>query len=1448
MIHLHVHTEHSQLDGLGKPEQYIQRAKELGMPVIAITDHGNVDGAIKWQKACKKAEIKSVIGCEMYIVPNLKVKQKGEKRGHVTLLVKNQEGWGALLKMLTIANLEGFYGRPRIDYDILYDNLVNDGMILLTGCGSSFLTLPGGQDLLLDIYDDGVCDCYLEVMPHCIPIQREINEICLKLSKENGIPLVATNDCHYILSDQWKAQEVLLAIQRKAKWNDPKRWKFGFTGLHLRTVTEMAAEFNSQDILSRRQYILAITNTYKIAEQCWDFQIPQKLPDLPKTKFEKSDPITGEVSSPSELLDFFCRSGFFEGAEKAKWNDAYEERYKFELEIIKNKDFSRYFLIIYELVEWCKQNKISIGPGRGSVGGSLIAFLLGITQIDPLKYGLLFERFISMDRIDLPDIDLDFDRNKVDLIRKHLEEEYGEYNIAGISTFLSMQAKAVIRDVGRVFDLPPKEIDNFSKSINYKSAKENFVLNSKKTKEGKDFFEKYPEQFQLMCDLEGQIRGGGQHPAGLIISKQDLRTSDRCNLISKDGVKIINWDMFDSEYTGLIKIDVLKLGTLSVLNEITRLIKNDFCFEDLDFDDPSVFESISKNGTAGIFQLTGYDCTKLCAEYKIEDLNDIAVIISIARPGPKECLPADTKIRTWRGNEIRLDDIDTGRSLCSSMFPENGKHRFIKNKIKAITFTGIKNIYEVKTEDKKMIRCSDKHKFYCPKKGQWQELINIKIGDYVLTRNLNPTNKKGSLHNKKMIESGKKTNFKKGNIPWNKGIKNCHDYKPRQGKRISSRILQQIDEKHSDTLKNNLVVNKKMILHLKKISENRWDKEEKTKHSETMINHYKENPHPNTKGINISKPQQELFDIIKRYFDDAILEFPFLYKDENNLERFFHLDIAIPDKKINIEYDGDYWHKNPGQREEPRDTIIEKKGWIVLRITEKNKEEFCRYLPKITKSNNLKHSKIKSIKFVGREKTYDVEMEDQNFPNFVANDFVVHNSGMMEQYVQRKKGQKWEAIHPIYERITKDTYGVMVYQEQMMKAMTDLAGFSNSDADRIRKIIGKKRDPKEFEPFREMFLKGCQEKKTIDEQQADIFWQGLIEWAGYGFNKAHAIEYAMIAYWTAWAKHYHFPEFVCASLTYGDEEDKPDLIKDAQQKGIQVVTPKIGISDAIKWIIKDQKLYMPFIEIKGLGEIEAKNCLTLRPIRQGFYTIKQNTATDTRNKTRLILTEIKAFDPDPMARPENCSQYFQFDIGDNNSQQPKIEIIRKQAIIDKKALNCASCDLRKQAYQVVLSSGGIYNVMALAEAPGKNEDRDGKGLIGDAGDLLWKELKRYEIIRRMIHVGNCCKCYPSQRTPSKTPSKQEAGLCFNKWMIHEIKSMDCKLVLGLGGVTYYVLTGRDKGITKASGHIEWVDKIQANVVWCVHPSYVLRSRSTENIRLFEEGIRVFAEEFEKERK
>ena len=556
--HLHLHSEYSALDGYGSAKQYIARAKEMGFTALAITDHGNISGTLKFQREAEKQGIDSIIGCELYVVPDAQKKIK-EKFGHIVILCQNLIGWQELCRIVTIANLEGFYKKPRVDFDTLL-NADTSGWVILTGCMSSFLRLKGGVDALRGLCDKMPGRVYLEIMPHQEDIQKEYHEFLKPIWKELSLPLVATNDCHYIVRGDWKAQEVLLAIQVNAKWDDPNRWKFGIKGLHLRSAQEMAKAFERQGQFTPAEVQTAMENTNKIAKTCSGFRIPKQdisLPEVPGFKGQDAD----------EILYTLCDSV---GYTLPEWNDQYAERFIEEFDLIKKKGFAKYFLIVKDIINHCDKEGIEYGPGRGSVGGSLISYLLGITKIDPIKFNLSFARFISEDRIDFPDIDLDFEDSKRQQVVKYIEDTYGKNNTCGISTDARMKSRSVLWDIGRVFDIPRKDLSEITQAVrpqDHEAAVQVCFEN-----EGEWFAKKYPEAARLAVKLENQLRHHGQHPAAVIVSADDLTDGKRTALKLQKGQVVSSWDMEDAEYCGLMKLDILGLSTLSVLAECKRLI------------------------------------------------------------------------------------------------------------------------------------------------------------------------------------------------------------------------------------------------------------------------------------------------------------------------------------------------------------------------------------------------------------------------------------------------------------------------------------------------------------------------------------------------------------------------------------------------------------------------------------------------------------------------------------------------------------------------------------------------------------------------------------------------------------------------------------------------------------------------------------------------------------
>lgn len=867
-VHLHVHDQFSVLDGVGTCNSYVSKAKELGFKHLALTNHANIDGLIKFQKCCVENDIKPILGCELYIVHDLKVKEDKEKRGHILVLVKDAVGWNNLTKMLSIANIDGFYKRPRVDYQTVLTH--SDGLIFATACASSFIYNDCGENFLENLLAK-TNDVYLELMPINYEGQKKHNKKIIRLkSKFPQLKFIATNDCHYPNEKDYELQEMLLAIQTKVKWNDPKRWRFETTDLFMKSRQEMFDSFvKSHKYIDTQIIEEALNNTLEVAEKC-NFLIERSKVFFPSI-----------VDDARKYVEDYCIKNL---QLRVVGNKAeYRKRLYDELNILDKMGFLQYFVIIQDIVLWCKKNNVLVGPGRGSVGGSVIAYLMDITSVDPIIHNLLFERFISPDRVDLPDIDVDFEDTKRKSVRAYLENKYGLYNVASVSTFLQMKTKMVFRDICRVKDVPLSLVNNVSKGIDdlkdveYGSDQREggqLVSDLSKAmdsvKEGLMIRRDYPE-IESMCNrLNGQVRGIGKHAAAAIITKDDLRDSDRCNLIKRDDVISINWDKRDAEYVGMLKVDILGLSNLSIMHYVKDLVKERYKV-DLDFDkinlkDKRVLNEFALGNCVGVFQFGTYGLRKLCKDLNADSFELLTHITALYRPA----------------------------SLRSEM-------------------------------DKKVIK----------------RRAGIET----------------SLHN---------------------------------------------------------------------------------------------NP-----------------------LDEVLLE----------------------------------------------------------------------------------------------------------------------------------------------------TYGVILYQEQVMQIVYKIAGMSFVDADKIRKLLDKEDKDKLNQNYMRKFVNGCA-SRGIERTVAIEIWEELLSHAAYGFNRSHAVAYTILSFANMYCKVYYPTEFICASLTFAAEDKKAELIEEAERLHVKVMTPKIGISLADKWISKGKTIYMPFIDIYKVGEKNAEKLAAVKP--SSFFP----TDDQIKGKLKQLMVDISAYDKD----------------------------------------------------------------------------------------------------------------------------------------------------------------------------------------------------------------------------
>lgn len=641
-VHLHVHTEYSLLDGACRIPDLIQKVKELGMSAVAITDHGVMYGVIDFYKTAKESGIKPIIGCEVYLTPNSRFEKKGQKDPlfHLILLVKDKEGYKNLIKLLTLSYLEGFYYKPRIDKELLRS--YSKGLIALSSCLAGEIPtyiLQGNIDKArnaifeyLDIFGN---DFYLEIQDNGLPEQKIVNNILISLSKELDVPLVATNDVHYLNKEDSELHDILLCIQTGSKLKDKNRLRFETDEFYLKSQEEMEKSF--ANIPS------SLENTYKIAEKC---NLEINLNNIILPTFEVPE---------GETLESYFEKLCWENAEKRIKNITPEikERLNYEISVIKQMGFAGYFLIVSDFVNYAKSKGIPVGPGRGSAAGSLVAYVLGITNLEPTRWGLIFERFLNPERITMPDIDIDFCFERREEVINYVREKYGKDHVAQIITFGTMAARAAIRDVGRVLDVPYAEVDRLAKMIPPNTSIESAISSSSELQNLIKHNPTYEKIISIAKKLEGYARHASIHAAGIVISKEPI--TEYVPLQTMDGGNeiVTQFPMTNLEELGLLKMDFLGLRTLTVINDTLKDIKNRYGIEldlnNISLDDKKVYELLQEGETIGVFQLESKGMRNLLKEVKPEKFEDLIAVLALYRPGPLGRL--ESYIKRKKGEE-----------------------------------------------------------------------------------------------------------------------------------------------------------------------------------------------------------------------------------------------------------------------------------------------------------------------------------------------------------------------------------------------------------------------------------------------------------------------------------------------------------------------------------------------------------------------------------------------------------------------------------------------------------------------------------------------------------------------------------------------------------------------------------------------------------------------------
>ena len=635
--HLHVHTEYSLLDGSSKIKELPARAKELGMDSLAITDHGVMYGVIDFYRACKAAEIKPIIGCEVYVAPGSRFDKEAIGQGddryyHLVLLAENNTGYSNLMKIVSRGFTEGFYYKPRVDYEVL--EKYHEGIIALSAC----LAGEVARDITRDNYEEakkaalhyqdifGKDNFFLELQDHGIPAQRLVNQELMRMSRETGIELVCTNDIHYTYAEDAEAHDLLLCLQTGKKVTDTDRMRYEGGQYYCKSPEEMAELFSYAP--------QALENTYRIAQRC-NVEI-----EFGKTKLPKYEVPEG-FDSWTYLLHL-CNEGLVKryGDEAEK----HRERLDYELGVIKRMGYVDYFLIVWDFINYAKQNGIAVGPGRGSGAGSIVAYSLAITDIDPIRYNLLFERFLNPERVSMPDIDVDFCYERRQEVIDYVVRTYGKDKVVQIVTFGTLAARAVIRDVGRVLDMPYADVDRVAKLV----PNELGITLDKALKESRDFKSLYESDasvkhlIDMARRLEGLPRNTSMHAAGVVICQ---KAADEFVPLSRggDGTITTQYTMTTLEELGLLKMDFLGLRTLTVIQDAVNLVNKThpgkLDIDKIDYNDQNVMELIGSGHTEGIFQLESAGMKNFMKELKPKSLEDITAGISLYRPGPMDFIP-----------------------------------------------------------------------------------------------------------------------------------------------------------------------------------------------------------------------------------------------------------------------------------------------------------------------------------------------------------------------------------------------------------------------------------------------------------------------------------------------------------------------------------------------------------------------------------------------------------------------------------------------------------------------------------------------------------------------------------------------------------------------------------------------------------------------------------------
>ena len=1150
-VHLHLHTDFSLLDGAIQIKPLAERVKELGMKACAMTDHGNMYGAVSFYKEMKAHDIKPLIGCEVYLAPGHRADKTEARRGekpynHMILLARDREGYHNLVRLTSKAFKEGFYRKPRIDRELLSE--FGGGLVGLSAClsGVPQAHLKSGKleeaaraaHEFEEILGRG--NYFLEIQDHQLEDQIKINKDLIELSRKTGIPLVATNDAHYLYREDYEAHDVMLCIGTGKTVNDANRMRFGGPQWYVRSPAEMSQIFaHIPD---------AVARTVEVAEMC-DLKLPLGENHLPVFPIPREE---GDITV-EEYFEKVVREGYEKrratvwermisaGALKHSLSE-YQERVSREIVTIKQMGFPSYFLIVWDFIKFAKDRGIPVGPGRGSAAGSLIAYCLEITDVDPLQYDLLFERFLNPERVSMPDIDIDFCVNGRAEVINHVTQLYGRDSVCQIITFGTMASKAAIKDVGRALDIPYADVEKIAKLIPPPVRGRNVSIDQalETVPELKQSFETDP-QVKRVIDiakrLEGCARHSSVHAAGVVISPVPLEELIPVAVNNKQEFTT-QFEMSDLEKTGMLKMDFLGLTTLTIIDQCCKTIKEmhgrDINWSEIPLDDPKTYELFAHGHTEAIFQfescLSGD--TQISRDQTIKDLYE-----KVRR------LKAQGEFATAGRTALKL----------KSCYVDEGK--FHHNAVQDVVATGARPVYRIVTEGNYTIKATAEHHFLTER--GWVRLGDLDPQtDRLLFKTNNYYGRRvcadcGAPLKSKVLKTLRckacsaritsnpskpqaREKIRKAHVgksPWNYKVDSAN---PFYADWLSS--LRRGHEKYrGKSFEEIFGPERAAELKARMSARHRGQGNPMYGRSQQGRTAYSAAGFREDLGHYVRSSWEADFARVLKHLGTPYQYEPrrFTLSRADGSTLTYAPDFFVPESRCFYEIKGWMDERSAEKirlfREQyPDETlvVIDKTQFAELQMRYGDLAEWeC---PKVPDSTSF--VKIKSITYEGEEETFDIKMRAPG-NNFLANGFVVHNSGMSEicrklrpksiedlsalnalyrpgpldggmvdDFIDRYHGKKpVEYLTPEMEEILRNTYGILVYQEQIMQLAQRLGGYSLGEADLMRRAMGKKKR-EEMAVHEEKFIAGCVRNKIPKKKAREIF-RLMAQFADYGFNR-----------------------------------------------------------------------------------------------------------------------------------------------------------------------------------------------------------------------------------------------------------------------------------------------------------------------------------------------------------